>query len=405
MYFSDRNKKLASSIKRLIELEIKCSELTANYKEILRAIEEKEIQLNEKEIQLKNEITRQESLLVDKEKALKKIFMEKSQGFPWLSEAIAEYYKFIDFEVAEYLENKSHPAYKRAEAVRAIGMNNSLLRKQLKVAQNFVNYYETLFPWITEYVGENLDELLKSFTKESEEEDKELDPVLKFVPRAEYEILSEEIRNQKALDRYLSSRGHPWQIGRDYERYIGYLYEIKGYKVDYEGIEKGLEDLGRDLVCTNSSEIEIVQCKCWASYKTIHEKHINQLYGTAVKYYIDHTQIIENKKTLTLFPDLISSGEIKATFITSTKLSVTAKKFADALGIKVEQEKPLQKYPVIKCNIASDGTKIYHLPFDQQYDTTLIKNPGEFYASTVKEAMSKGFRRAYRWRGIDIAPS
>ncbi len=398
-YFTDRNKKLAASIKRLEELEKKSSELTADYKEILRIVEEKENQLNEKEVQLKNEIARKESYLLDKDKALKKIFAEKSQGFPWLSEAIAEFYKFIDFEVAEYLENKSHPAYKRAEAVRAVGENSSLLRKQLKVAQNFVNYYETLFPWITEYVGENLDELLKSFTKEDGEKDKELDPVLKFVPRAEYESLSEEVRNQKALDRYLSSRGHPWQIGRDYERYIGYLYEVNGYKVDYEGIEKGLEDLGRDLVCVKGNIIEIVQCKCWASYKTIHEKHINQLYGTAVKYYIEHKQIIDKKKTLTLFPDLISAGEIKATFVTSTKLSETAKKFADALGIKVEQEKPLKKYPVIKCNITPSGERIYHLPFDQQYDKTLIKNSGEFYAMTVTEAMSKGFRRAFRWRG------
>ncbi|MEY3495804.1 MAG: hypothetical protein RJA80_26 [Actinomycetota bacterium] len=40
---------------------------------------------------------------------------------------------------------------------------------------------------------------------------------------------------------------------------------------------------------------------------------------------------------------------------------------------KVIQEKQLKQYPVIKCNIASNGEKIYHLPFDQQYDKTLIK--------------------------------
>jgi hypothetical protein len=174
---------------------------------------------------------------------------------------------------------------------------------------------------------------------------------------------------------------------------------MKGFKVNYQGIEKGLEDLGRDLICIKDREIEIVQCKCWASYKTIHEKHINQLYGTAVKYYIEHRQILNTKRTLSFFPELISSGEIKATFITSTKLSDTAKQFADALGIKVQEEKQLQRYPVIKCNIGVSGEKIYHLPFDQQYDKTLIKNSGEFYAMTVKEAMSKGFRRAFKWRG------
>jgi len=69
------------------------------------------------------------------------------------------------------------------------------------------------------------------------------------------------------------------------------------------------------------------------------------------------------------------------------------------LGIRVEQEKPLEKYPIIKCNISNDGEKIYHLPFDQQYDKTIISKPGEFYAETVKESMDKGFRRAWRWTG------
>ena len=61
--------------------------------------------------------------------------------------------------------------------------------------------------------------------------------------------------------------------------------------------------------------------------------------------------------------------------------------------------KPLGKYPMIKCNISSNGNKIYHLPFDQQYDKTLIRNVGECYVSTVKEAEEKGFRRAFRWKG------
>ncbi len=35
---------------------------------------------------------------------------------------------------------------------------------------------------------------------------------------------------------------------------------------------------------------------------------------------------------------------------------------------------PLADYPRIKCNIARrDDERIYHLPFDQQYDTTLIE--------------------------------
>lgn len=375
MFFTSRNRKLVANVKKLEELEKNVISLNQENKELLNIIDARE-------------------------KALQNIISEKSKAFPWLAEAIAEFYKYQDFEIAKYLETKKHPAFKKADAVREVALENRLLRKQIKIAKNFVTYYETLFPWINEYIGEDLDDLLESIAQtEKQDSEEESDPVLKFIPKAEYEKLSPTERNQKALDRYLSSRKKAYEIGRDYERYIGYLYEIEGFKVEYMGIEKGLEDLGRDLICLKGNEIEIVQCKCWASHKTIHEKHINQLYGTAVKYFIDHKQIISNKKSLILFPDLISSGQIKATFVTSTKLSDTAKKFADALGIKIVQEKSLEKYPVIKCNIASNGDKIYHLPFDQQYDKTLIKNKGEFYAATVKDAENKGFRRAFRWRG------
>ena len=53
---------------------------------------------------------------------------------------------------------------------------------------------------------------------------------------------------------------------------------------------------------------------------------------------------------------------------------------------------------MIKCNISKTGEKIYHLPFDQQYDRVEISpNKGECYVYTVKEAEDRGFRRAFRW--------
>ena len=40
-------------------------------------------------------------------------------------------------------------------------------------------------------------------------------------------------RNQLALDRYNNSHNKTkWQIGRDYEQYVGYQYRKKGYIVD-----------------------------------------------------------------------------------------------------------------------------------------------------------------------------
>lgn len=230
MFFTSRNRKLIENVERLRTLEQSIKELNQENKELLGIID-------------------------GREKAIQKIISEKSLGFPWLANAIAEFYRFPDIEIDNYLMTKKHPAYSSAEALREISAEKSVLRKQLKIAQNFVNYYETLFPWLTEYVGENLDELLESVKIGKQESNSETDPVLKYIPYAEYEKLSTMERNQKALDRYLSSRKKPYEIGRDYERFIGYSYEVDGFKVEYTGIEKGLEDLGRDLVCSKGDEI------------------------------------------------------------------------------------------------------------------------------------------------------
>lgn len=56
---------------------------------------------------------------------------------------------------------------------------------------------------------------------------------------------------------------------------------------------------------------------------------------------------------------------------------------------------------MLKCNVSRrTGEKIYHLPFDQQYDRTLIEEErNECYVETVAEAEKLGYRRAFRWRG------
>ena len=70
------------------------------------------------------------------------------------------------------------------------------------------------------------------------------------------------------------------------------------------------------------------------------------------------------------------------------------------LGVKVLENVMLKPYPSIKCNISrKTGEKIYHLPFDQQYDNTVVEEErNECYVQTVKEAEELGFRHAFRWR-------
>ena len=55
---------------------------------------------------------------------------------------------------------------------------------------------------------------------------------------------------------------------------------------------------------------------------------------------------------------------------------------------------------MIKCNVnPQTKERIYHLPFDQQYDRTMIGSVvGERYVATTAEAEQLGFRRAWRYR-------
>ena len=180
---------------------------------------------------------------------------------------------------------------------------------------------------------------------------------------------------QKKLDQYIKKNHSNSEIGKMYERQIRYIYEKKGWRVTPFGILKGKADLGRDLICVKNKKILIVQAKNWSKSKTIHEKHLMQLSGTML-HYANKTKKIP-----------------KGIFITTTKLSNTAKDFAKELNIQYRYVKLDKNFPMIKCNVNKRGKKLYFLPFDKFYDKVHIeKNKNEFYTSSIKIAESKGFR-------------
>ncbi|MBI4322486.1 MAG: hypothetical protein HY675_28680 [Chloroflexi bacterium] len=145
--------------------------------------------------------------------------------------------------------------------------------------------------------------------------------------------------------------------------------------------------------------MEVIQCKYWSSEKTIHEKHVFQLYGTKVAYEIDQPY---TQASYWSQEDFDGVGRVTPRLFTSTILSDRAKQFARALEVKYTENFRLQRYPC-KCNVSlRDGSKIYHLPFDQQYDRTVIlPEKLECWVDTVEEAEALGFRRAFRWKGLD----
>ena len=299
---------------------------------------------------------------------------------PFLAKQFSDFMYVNDLLDADYLETKSRPAFTAAEKVREIAKQKRVLQEQCKLQEYQLNLYETAFPWLAEF-KEISSEDLQQLASVDTAPDSEYSSLKKWLSPQEYQSLPSAERLQLALERYTKRQKTNWQIGIEYERYIGYCYERKGYKVRYFGATEGLEDMGRDLIVTQGKKLFVIQCKRWSTEKTIHEKHIFQLYGTTI------LQMLEN-------PDKRVSG----LFITTTTLSELAKSCADYLHMTVVENYPLREYPLIKCNISKNGEKIYHLPFDQQYDRVMVEpDDGDCYASTVQEAESKGFRHAWRW--------
>lgn len=306
----------------------------------------------------------------------KKLLSDKIKDTMNYSALLSADINTINYENAKlYLENKKRPALKEALRIAELRKQTKEYIAQYKLMKYEYDYLFALFPELENYIE------IKNKNETIQEIKDNYDYVRSWISKEEYEKLGENDRNQLALERYINSRKkHKWQIGRDYEMYIGHKYENKGYKVQYTGIVKRLEDMGRDLIATKGKTTLIIQCKYWSQNKIIHENHICQLFGTTIQYNIEN------------------NCKAKPVFITSTQLSDTALKFANYLNIEVVQNEEFKEFPRIKCNIGKNNEKIYHLPFDQQYDRTVIGDKeGEFFAWNTTEAVLKGFRRAKKY--------
>ncbi len=324
------------------------------------------------------------------------IAAEKTIGFPWLAGAYADYFELLDRKEARYLEQKKHPAKKAAEHVREAAARRRKAEHRAKTNEYIVSYYESLFPWLSEFREEESDELIESNVSSDAGAD---DAARQFLTASEYEKLSNTEKYQLALDRYSSRRKSKWAIGRDYERYVGYLYESRGYDVEYKGILDSFEDMGRDIVARRSDDTLIVQCKCWSRSKIIHEKHIFQLFGTTIEFCHDHQLPSDLPQQPNLLDWRSAWNNVRPIFITTTELSDKARRIAQTLNVEVIENEPFEEWPMIKCNLSSTGERIYHLPFDQQYDRVMIEAlKQEFFAWTIAEAEAAGYRRAFRWR-------
>lgn len=287
------------------------------------------------------------------------------------------------------------PALKAADEIKAIRKEKREALRQLKEMQ-----YE--YDWLLQQLPDYADST-QDVIEEIEAIAAEGDEVELWLSKDEWQNLSTIEKNQLALDRYNQrSKKSNRRIGYDYELYCGhyiYIGELLGgrgiSKIIQYGIENGLEDRGRDIIAEGNGMVYVIQCKCWRKERPIRENTIMQLYGSAAEYcFSQYGSELNPLKRLhkTVVPVLI----------TTTTLSEVATRFAKYLGIEVVQFAFDKPYPQIKCNIGRNGERIYHLPFDQQYDTTVIQmNRGECFVRTVKEAEDLGYRHAMRHNHVE----
>ncbi len=110
------------------------------------------------------------------------------------------------------------------------------------------------------------------------------------------------------------------KIGQEYEKYVARHFRRKGYTVNLNGVKKGFDDEGIDLICSKNGETLLIQCKNWAKEKIIHENYIFQLYG-AWKFYEKAEKI-----------------DATAYFYCTCKVTNQARIIARILGIKLVEE-------------------------------------------------------------------
>ncbi len=387
---SKRNEKIT-----FLDIKRKMMEDLLEKKEQSLLEREKNIEIlsKKRKEELTAEYEKRKQYLQEERDMIDTIISSKISAFPVIASMIADYTAKRDEYIAKTIEEIRPRAFKARDEVNKLKEEKrKLLAENLEYKWELKNL-RSLLPWIDDikddFIVPQTDEHFNLYYNGKDDDAKY------WLTQEEYGKLSTIEKYQLALDRYMKRHKSNAEIGKEYERYIGYLYENNGFKVTYWGIEKGLEDLGRDLICTKSNQIHIVQCKCWSEKKEIHEKHINQLFGTTVMYYMTN---INPSGSIADFYDYLFSKRLIPVFVATTNYSQQAISFANNLGVILKTVK-LGTYPVIKCNIGNKGEKIYHLPFDQQYDKVKINKAGECLVTTVAEAEANGFRRAMRWFG------
>jgi len=158
-------------------------------------IKEKEIGFKERKLFYDNKIK-------ENYEAIEILYKEKSQGFPWLAKAYSEYSLLQDNIIADRLEKKPHPAVRSAEILRTVSLEKTRANREFRILKYLLEMYESLFPFLIDFRGEDLDDYIKvQLGKYSKERDPQ-DEVIAYTTEGERNTLTKQEIFQRALDRY-----------------------------------------------------------------------------------------------------------------------------------------------------------------------------------------------------------
>ena len=172
---TDRQKELINKLCSYDNIESNLMRLLSEINTKLRELRKIE-NLTESKIQ-------EERRQLEKERSdIQDIISQKTIGFPWLADAISQYYETQDLKIAEFMEKKLRPGITSADRIRELAKEKREYQKKFIIARNIAKYYEALFPWLSDFVDENIDDtLLKAFTKL--EIDDSIDPINNYITK------------------------------------------------------------------------------------------------------------------------------------------------------------------------------------------------------------------------------
>ena len=210
------------------------------------------------------------------------------------------------------------------------------------------------------------------------------------VPNEFYRVVELQSRFEKWLTTVENARAeNKWKYGRDYERYIGYLFEREGFSVIYNGATKGSSDGGIDLFCFKDGIVYPIQCKRWKN--KVDENEIDK-FVRAVKYF---------KRNRSFYDIPLCYSKVVPIFYTTNGYTDYARWKARDVDVicRVQKFNSIREYPAVKCT-SLNGRKVYYLPFDRDFDSVHVGvYRGGCFKFSVLDAEHAGF---HYYKGLPL---